>query len=211
MVDSIQVKLIARMQEVAIMIDSDAKEIARLKIENLNAGIIVKTSYTEVSAKLQDIVITDRNPKSIHPIVLSVIGGKALSCQVVLYNLKETSVYNSDEMKIDVSMGCVKVVFLNLFVTSLLVCSFYWPIYVPIYYILWFFVEFSGQFSIGPSGRCRSKRGRCRNRQTEYGRCVHERYENAIKYPDQSSHHSFARRFTIEQCNLYWFRLLAHC
>lgn len=122
MVDSIQVKLIARMQEVAIMIDSDAKEIARLKIENLNAGIIVKTSYTEVSAKLQDIVITDRNPKSIHPIVLSVIGGKALSCQVVLYNLKETSVYNSDEMKIDVSMGCVKVVFLNLFVTSLLVC-----------------------------------------------------------------------------------------
>lgn len=55
------------------------------------------------------------------PQILSVVGGDALSCQIVLFNLEETSVYNNDDMKIDVSMGCVKIVFLNWFVNSVLV------------------------------------------------------------------------------------------
>lgn len=53
--------------------------------------------------------------------IISVIGGNAIACQIVLYNLNETSVYNSDDMKIDVSMGCVKIIFLNWFVNSVLV------------------------------------------------------------------------------------------
>lgn len=114
-------KLIARMEQVAIHLVSDEKAISNLEIKNLNAGVIMKTSYTEVSAKLQDIVVTDMNAKSIHPTILSVVGGNALSSQIVLYNLNETSVYNSDDMKIDVSMGCVKIIFLNSFVSSVLV------------------------------------------------------------------------------------------
>lgn len=51
------------------------------------------------------------------------VGGDALSCQIVLYNLEETSIYNSNNMKIDVSMGCVKILFLNWFVNSVLVSS----------------------------------------------------------------------------------------
>lgn len=43
-----------------------------------------------------------------------------MACQIVLFNLEETSVYNSDDMKIDVSMGCVKIIFLNWFVNSVL-------------------------------------------------------------------------------------------
>lgn len=31
----------------------------------------MKTSYTEVSVKLQDIIITDMNPQTIHPTVSS--------------------------------------------------------------------------------------------------------------------------------------------
>lgn len=55
--------------------------------------------------------------------IISVIGGNAINCRIVLYNLNETSVYNSDDMKIDVSMGCVKIIFLNWFVNSVLVSS----------------------------------------------------------------------------------------
>lgn len=43
-----------------------------------------------------------------------------MSCQIVLFNLEETSDFNNDDMKIDVSMGCVKIVFLNWFVNSVL-------------------------------------------------------------------------------------------
>lgn len=113
------------------------------QIENLTAGVVMKTSYTEVSVKLQDIVVEDLNTQTIHSTVrlenvhvsismnsrkkkcilqiLTVVGGDALSCQIVLYNLEETDGYNSNDMTIDVSMGCVKIIFLNWFVNSVLV------------------------------------------------------------------------------------------
>jgi len=119
-VDSIKVKVVAKMEQVAIEIENEKRPISNLKIENLNAGVIMKTSYTELTLKLQDIIVTDLNRETIHNTILTVVGGDALSCQIVLFNLEETSVYNSDDMKIDVSMGCVKIVFLNWFVSSVL-------------------------------------------------------------------------------------------
>jgi vacuolar protein sorting-associated protein 13A/C len=70
--------------------------------------------------KLEDIVVTDLNPRTKHTNILSIIGGDAMSLQLILYNLEETSEYNSDNMRIDVTMGCAKIVFLNWFVTSVL-------------------------------------------------------------------------------------------
>lgn len=80
----------------------------------------MKTSYTEVSMRLEDIIVTDLNPKTIHTNILSIIGGDAMTLQLVLYNLEETSEYNSDNMRIDITMGCAKIIFLNWFVTSVL-------------------------------------------------------------------------------------------
>lgn len=84
----------------------------------------MKSSYTEVIVKLQDIIVLDLNKETIHSSVLSFLGGDALSCQIVLYNLEETVLYNSNDMKIDVSMGCARIVFLNWFVSSVLVSIF---------------------------------------------------------------------------------------
>lgn len=80
----------------------------------------MKTSYTEVTVNLEDIIVTDMNPKSIHTNILSVIGGDAIKLQLVLYNLEETVDYNSDHMKIDMKMGCAKIIFMNWFITSVL-------------------------------------------------------------------------------------------
>lgn len=43
-----------------------------------------------------------------------------MNLQLVLFNLEQTSGYNSDDMKIDFTMGCAKIVFMNWFVTSVL-------------------------------------------------------------------------------------------
>lgn len=59
------------MERVAILLENERRAIADLKIENLTAGVVMKTSYTEVSVKLQDIIITDMNPETIHPTVSS--------------------------------------------------------------------------------------------------------------------------------------------
>lgn len=92
------------------------------------------------------------------------MGGDALSCQIVLFNLEETSVYNNDDMKIDVSMGCVKIVFLNWFVNSVLVSinktihaiSFVKrpTTYVSICVIPNKKIEFPGQLSNGATSNC---------------------------------------------------------
>lgn len=49
------------------------------------------------------------------------MGGNAIQLQLVLFNLDETRAYNSDNMKVDVSIGCLKIVFLNWFVQTVLV------------------------------------------------------------------------------------------
>lgn len=53
--------------------------------------------------------------------ILSIIGDNALSCEFVLYNIDATSEYNSDNISASVTMGCAKIVFLNLFMSSVLV------------------------------------------------------------------------------------------
>lgn len=68
-VDSIKVKVVAQMEQVAIEIENEKRPITNLKIENLNAGVIMKTSYTELTVKLQDIIVEDLNGESIHSTV----------------------------------------------------------------------------------------------------------------------------------------------
>jgi vacuolar protein sorting-associated protein 13A/C len=93
-------------------------------VKNLTAGVLMKTSYTEIKLKLQDIIVTDLNPATIHHKILTIVGGDALSVLVIMYDLDQTSEYNSDNMKIDVAMGGAKIVFMNWFVSSVLVSSF---------------------------------------------------------------------------------------
>lgn len=69
---------------------------------------------------LEDIFVTDLNPNTIHTNILSIIGGDALKLQLVLYNLEDTVEYNSDNMRIDVNMGCAKIIFMNWFISSVL-------------------------------------------------------------------------------------------
>lgn len=89
-------------------------------MRNLTSGVTMKTSYTEVTMKLEDIIVTDLNPRTIHTKILSIIGGDAMTVQIVMFNLEQTLDYNKDNMKIDVTMGCAKIIFMNWFVTSVL-------------------------------------------------------------------------------------------
>ncbi|XP_037905174.1 vacuolar protein sorting-associated protein 13 isoform X4 [Hermetia illucens] len=119
-VDSIKIKVNANMDQVAVIITCRKRPISHLKVKSLKAGVVIKSSYTELAITLRDIVVTDLNPETIHKNILSIIGDNALNVQVVLFNLDETANYNSDDMKIAVTMGCVRIVFLNWFVTSVL-------------------------------------------------------------------------------------------
>uniref|UniRef100_A0A6B2EM79 Putative vacuolar protein n=1 Tax=Phlebotomus kandelakii TaxID=1109342 RepID=A0A6B2EM79_9DIPT len=119
-VDSIKVKVVANLESVTVKIENEKRPITTLQIENLSASTVIKSSYTELCVKLKNIAISDQNPASIHTTILSVMGDDAINCRVVLFNLDETSNYNSDDIKIEVSMGGMKVVFLNWYIQSVL-------------------------------------------------------------------------------------------
>lgn len=72
-VDSIKVKVVAKMEQVAIEIENERRPITSLRIENMNAGVIMKTSYTELTLKLQDITVTDLNSETIHSTVNKIV------------------------------------------------------------------------------------------------------------------------------------------
>lgn len=119
-VESIKMKIEADLDQVGLELTCKKRSLASLKINHLYAGVVLKTSYTEVQIGLKDILINDMNPLNIHSNILSIVGKDALKCDVVLYNLDETRNYNSDDMKINAEIGCMKIVFVNWFVNSVL-------------------------------------------------------------------------------------------
>lgn len=119
-VDSIQMKIVLKMEQVSLMLDSVRRGVALIQIANLNTSVIKKVTYTEIAVNLKDIIVKDLNTVSKYPQILSVIDD-AIDCKVVLYNLDETSAYNSDDMKIDLKMGGLRLVFVNWFIQSVLV------------------------------------------------------------------------------------------
>lgn len=42
------------------------RPISHLKVKSLKAGVVIKSSYTELAITLRDIVVTDLNPETIH-------------------------------------------------------------------------------------------------------------------------------------------------
>uniref|UniRef100_A0A182TV09 Vacuolar protein sorting-associated protein 13 n=1 Tax=Anopheles melas TaxID=34690 RepID=A0A182TV09_9DIPT len=118
--DSIKVRVMAKLEDVTVELQNDKRSLAVLEVKNLTSSVIMKTSYTEIKLRLEDIVLTDTNPATIHSQILSIIGDDALHVQVILFDLDATSDYNSDNMRIEVVMGCARIVFLNWFVTSVL-------------------------------------------------------------------------------------------
>ncbi|XP_067630378.1 intermembrane lipid transfer protein Vps13 [Eurosta solidaginis] len=119
-VDSIKIHIKAKLEQVSVLLTCKKRDLASLEVQHFDANVILKSSYTELSLRLKDIVVTDLNPLTQHSGILSIVGDNALECQVIKFNLDETSNYNSDDMRISVSIGGMRIVFLNWFVTGVL-------------------------------------------------------------------------------------------
>lgn len=66
----------AIIEDVAVELENDNRSIAALEVKNLTSGILMKSSYTEVNLKLEDIIVTDLNPKTIHTKVCMILKKK---------------------------------------------------------------------------------------------------------------------------------------
>ncbi|RZC35600.1 vacuolar protein sorting-associated protein 13A-like, partial [Asbolus verrucosus] len=119
-VETIKFKLSGTVQELNAQFSCDKQPLSSWTLKGIHSDIIVKSSYTQINAKLNQIIIVDLNPESVHKMILSVSGEEALSARVVLYNLDENVETEKSDLSVDVTMGGLKIVFLNWFVTRML-------------------------------------------------------------------------------------------
>ncbi|XP_062132408.1 intermembrane lipid transfer protein Vps13 isoform X1 [Drosophila sulfurigaster albostrigata] len=119
-VESIKMRIVANLNEVSLKLTSRNRPLAWMHVKQFVSNVTLKNSYTEVNLGLKDILVEDLNPHTIHTNILSIVGQDAFNCQVVLFNKEYTKDYNSDDMKITVDIGCMKIIFLNWFVAGVL-------------------------------------------------------------------------------------------
>ncbi|KAL5288954.1 hypothetical protein ACFFRR_009268 [Megaselia abdita] len=117
-VDTINLKLVANLERIEVEIITSARPLASLQIKQLNAGVIIKESCTEASVVLKDLVIHDLNEKCNYSQILSIVGEDVLQVRVAMFN-NDKHQYDPYDMRVNVSLGCLRIVFLNLFVIGL--------------------------------------------------------------------------------------------
>ena len=65
-VETIKFKLSSSLKELTVEFQTDLEQLSRWSLIGVNADVIIKTSYTQINAHLNQIVITDLNPDIVH-------------------------------------------------------------------------------------------------------------------------------------------------
>ncbi|XP_034830205.1 intermembrane lipid transfer protein Vps13 isoform X2 [Maniola hyperantus] len=119
-VESIQLKINVKIGAVEIEFATDVRPLSIVKLQGAGAGLILKTSYTQVDCTIASIKVEDLNPETVHKEILKVLGGDVINVQIVLYNLDQYPTVSDVNMSIDAQINCLRIVFLNWFVSSML-------------------------------------------------------------------------------------------
>ncbi|XP_053284291.1 intermembrane lipid transfer protein VPS13C [Pleuronectes platessa] len=102
----------------------DRCSIADIRVQGIDASVLVQAKETEVFARLRDIVVTDVNLKTVHRKAVSIMGEEVFSFKLVLWPGATEGDGYRDMSKVDgkVSMrlGCINIVYLHKFLMSLL-------------------------------------------------------------------------------------------
>ncbi|XP_056135016.1 intermembrane lipid transfer protein VPS13C [Lampris incognitus] len=117
-------KLFAMLGSFHVEVCDDRHSIADIRVQGIDASVLVQAKETEVFARLRDIVVTDVDPKTIHRKAVSIMGEEVFSFKMSLYqNATEGEGY-CDTSKVDgkvtMRLGCIQIVYLHKFLMSLL-------------------------------------------------------------------------------------------
>uniref|UniRef100_A0A8C3HY10 Vacuolar protein sorting 13 homolog C n=1 Tax=Chrysemys picta bellii TaxID=8478 RepID=A0A8C3HY10_CHRPI len=122
--DVYDLKLTAKLNAFNIFVCDQKCNIADIKIQGMDASVSMKTKKIKVFSRLEDIIITNVDPKTIHKKAVSIMGDEVFRFEMVLYpNATEGEDY-TDMSKVDGKMclkvGCIQIVYLHKFFMSLL-------------------------------------------------------------------------------------------
>uniref|UniRef100_A0A3Q3JJ33 Vacuolar protein sorting 13 homolog C n=1 Tax=Monopterus albus TaxID=43700 RepID=A0A3Q3JJ33_MONAL len=102
----------------------DCQSIADIRVQGIDASVLVQVKETKVFARLRDIVVTDVNPRTIHRKAVSIMGEEVFVFKLTLFPGATQGEGYSNMSKVDgkvmMSLGCIRIVYLHKFLMSLL-------------------------------------------------------------------------------------------
>ncbi|KAF2983033.1 hypothetical protein EK904_011694 [Melospiza melodia maxima] len=122
--DIIDLIICADLSCLRIFIREKNRRIAEIHIEGLDSQVIMKKAATDVTAKLKNITIVDSDEKALYKKALYITGKEVFNFRMVSYvNATDGIAYTNMDVvdnRIYLTVGCIQVVFVNKFVTSVL-------------------------------------------------------------------------------------------
>ncbi|XP_005929273.1 vacuolar protein sorting-associated protein 13C isoform X1 [Haplochromis burtoni] len=117
-------KLVAMLGCFHVEVCDDRRSIADIRVQGIDASVLVQPKETEVFARLRDIVVTDVNPNTIHRKAVSIVGEEVFSFKLSLFPGATEGNGYGDMSKVDgkvtLRLGCIHIVYLHKFLMSLL-------------------------------------------------------------------------------------------
>ncbi|XP_065123827.1 intermembrane lipid transfer protein VPS13C isoform X1 [Paramisgurnus dabryanus] len=117
-------KLSAMLGSFRVSVCDDRSNIADIRVQGIDASVVVQAKETEVFARLRDIVVLDVDPKTIHKKAVSIVGEEVFSFKMTLYPGATEGDGYSDTSRVDgkviLRLGCIQIVYLHKFLMSLL-------------------------------------------------------------------------------------------
>ncbi|NXU72099.1 VP13A protein, partial [Oreotrochilus melanogaster] len=122
--DVINLSICADLSCLRVFIREKKHRIAEIHIEGLDSHVIMKKTATEVTAKLKNIIIVDSDEMALYKKALYITGKEVFNFRMISYvNATDGIAYTNMDVVdncIYLTVGCIQVVFVNKFVSSIL-------------------------------------------------------------------------------------------
>uniref|UniRef100_A0A8B9CKP7 Vacuolar protein sorting 13 homolog A n=1 Tax=Anser brachyrhynchus TaxID=132585 RepID=A0A8B9CKP7_9AVES len=122
--DVIDLNICADLSCLRVFIREKKHRIAEIHIEGLDSQVIMKKTATEVTAKLKNIIIMDSDEMALYKKALYITGKEVFNFKMISYvNATDGIAYTDMDVvdnSISLTVGCIQVVFVNKFVSSIL-------------------------------------------------------------------------------------------
>ncbi|XP_067348723.1 intermembrane lipid transfer protein VPS13C isoform X2 [Channa argus] len=122
--DIFNFKLFAVLGCFHVEVCDDCCSIADIRVQGIDASVMMQAKETGIFARLRDILITDINPHTIHRKAVSIVGEEVFSFKLSLFPEATEGGSCSDMSKVDgkvtMRLGCIQIVYLHKFFMSLL-------------------------------------------------------------------------------------------
>uniref|UniRef100_A0A663E1R8 Vacuolar protein sorting 13 homolog C n=1 Tax=Aquila chrysaetos chrysaetos TaxID=223781 RepID=A0A663E1R8_AQUCH len=122
--DTCELKLTAKLNAFRITVCDQTCRIADIRIQGMDASVAMKPKKIKVFSRLEDIVITNVDPKTIHKKAVSIMGDEVFRFHMSLYPDATAGEAYIDMSRVDGKMslkvGCIQIIYLHKFFMSLL-------------------------------------------------------------------------------------------